>query len=163
MKDIVEISNAMQLATGLQERMEKDYSRMDRWRRWHRLTALLYAVITISVPAIVAAGLVPDKHELIKKALLILVAVTAGLNTAFKPALHSAIRRSDTNNSRELFDRYRGELAGAAGKAEAVLPVYQKYSELFGKMYHDRGAKLVESTLEQGRDTTIHKGQGKPQ
>jgi hypothetical protein len=85
-----------------------------------------------------------------------LPALAGALNAVFRPNIHSMLRRSDLNRSRELFDRYRGALAEAKEQAESQLTVYRQYSDLFSKMYEERGARLVESTLEKDQSSKVH-------
>jgi hypothetical protein len=143
-----EIAAPDQLACQLEKRMQADFLRMDKWRRWHRLLFLLYSLIIIAIPAILASGVIAGRYGVLTKSLLLLVTLAGALNAAFKPTLHSALRRSDMNTSRELFDRYRGDLAGAAASPDKVLLVYRTYVEQFGKMYSERGKELTEATLD---------------
>jgi hypothetical protein len=149
--DDARIAVPEQLACQLEQRMQGDFLRMDKWRRWHRLLFLLYSLIIIAIPTILASDVISSRHVVLTKSLLLLVTLAGALNAAFKPTLHSALRRADMNTSRELFDRYRGDLAAAAKEPEKVLTVYRTYVELWGKMYSDRGKELTEATMEIGQ------------
>ncbi|MBB4967545.1 hypothetical protein [Saccharothrix violaceirubra] len=133
------------LVRELDDRMLRDYRRMTMWRQVHRTTGVLYTVVLILVPAVLAVGFTTSE-TMLGKALLLIAAVVGGLNVTFKPYLHSQKRRADVNTMRRLRDEYRGELARAG--ASGAVDVYDKYSRTYATVFEARGQDLVDGTVE---------------
>ncbi len=117
---------------------------MSLWRVVHRTTGLLYTVVLILVPAVLAVGFTSSETAL-GKVLLLTAAVVGGLNVTFKPYLHSMKRRGDVNTMRRLRDEFRADVAAAAdGEA---LAVYREYSAAYAAIFEQRGGELVDGRL----------------
>ncbi|MFJ6676470.1 hypothetical protein ACIQMJ_35660 [Actinosynnema sp. NPDC091369] len=128
----------------LDDRMRHDCRRLSTWRVVHRTTGLLYTVVLIAVPAVLAVGFTSSETAL-GKVLLLAAAVVGGLNVTFKPYLHSIKRRGDVNTMRRLRDEFRADVAAAAdGEA---LDVYRKYSATYATVFEQRGGELVDGRL----------------
>ncbi len=130
------------LVRELDERMLKDFKRLTRWGLAHRSTGVLYTIVLILVPAVLAVGFA-SSETVLGKALLLVTAVVGGLNVTFKPYLHSQKRRSDVNTMRRLRDQFRGEVA----KGDDVIAVYEKYSAQYAAIFEARGRELVDGRL----------------
>lgn len=132
----------------LVDRCTRDFLRMKRWRLFHRWMALLFTAVMIVLPAVLVSGLIAETDARVYKILLLIIAITAGFNSAFSPSLHSAMRRSDMNSSRRLRDKLLAELDRPLSVAEHA-DVYRRYTEEFAAMYEQRGDRLIESTISQ--------------
>ncbi|GGP73082.1 hypothetical protein [Saccharothrix coeruleofusca] len=130
------------LIAELDQRMLRDCGRLSMWRVVHRTTGVVYTVVLILVPALLAAGFASSETRL-GKALLLVAAVVGGLNVTFKPYLHSRKRRSDVNTMRRLRDEFRGEVARASDPAA----VYDKYSAAYAAVFEARGMDLLDGQL----------------
>ncbi|RKT69601.1 hypothetical protein DFJ66_2835 [Saccharothrix variisporea] len=126
----------------IDERMAHDVRLLTRWRLVHRTVGVLYTIILIFVPAVLAVGFTSSETPL-GKTLLLIAAVVGGLNVTFKPYLHSQKRRADVNNMRRLRDQFRIE----ATAADDVKAVCEKYSALYAEMFEARGRELVDGHL----------------
>jgi hypothetical protein len=135
------------LLTNLDQRIESDCKRMGRWRTYHRFQAVFSTFVAILVPAFLVSGLLPETDRMTMKILLLLVAFFGGVNAAFQPGLHSALRRRDMNISRKLGDDYRAAVLEAKEDPARLLDTYRRFSEAFETMYAERGHRLIESTL----------------
>lgn len=134
----------------LLNRCTRDLLRMKRWRLFHRWIALLFTAVMIVLPAVLVSGLIPETDSTIYKVLLLIIAITAGFNSAFSPSLHSAMRRSDMNSTRRLRDRLLAELDRPLSEIDHA-DIYRRYAEEFAAMYEQRGDHLIESTLLQSK------------
>ncbi|CCH29212.1 hypothetical protein ABZ816_38435 [Actinosynnema sp. NPDC047251] len=130
------------LVQELDDRMRTDYRRLTVWRQVHRSTGVVYTIVLILVPAVLAVGFT-SSETVLGKTLLLIAAVVGGLNVTFKPYLHSQKRRADVNTMRRLRDRFRGEVA----KAEDVVAVYDRYSAHYAAIFEARGRELVDGAL----------------
>ncbi|MEU5696405.1 hypothetical protein [Actinosynnema sp. NPDC020468] len=137
------MADVQALVAELDQRMLRDYRRMTVWRQVHRTTGMLYTVVLILVPAVLAVGFTTSETVL-GKTLLLLAAVVGGLNVTFKPYLHSQKRRRDVNTMRRLRDEFRGEVAKAGDNA---VEVYDKYSKAYSTVFEARGGDLVDGAL----------------
>jgi hypothetical protein len=126
----------------IDDRMAHDVRLLTRWRLVHRTVGVLYTIVLIFVPAVLAVGFTSSETPL-GKTLLLVAAVVGGLNVTFKPYLHSQKRRADVNNMRRLRDQFRIE-AAAGGD---VMAVCEKYSALYADMFEARGRELVDGHL----------------
>ncbi|XVV05841.1 hypothetical protein ACQPW3_10795 [Actinosynnema sp. CA-248983] len=126
----------------LDDRMAKDCRALTRWRLVHRTVGVVYTIILVLVPAVLAVGFTSSETTL-GKTLLLVAAVVGGLNVTFKPYLHSQKRRADVNNMRRLRDQFRAEAAGGGDP----VAVYEKYSALYAETFEARGRELVDGHL----------------
>lgn len=136
------------LVQELDQRMHADCRRLTVWRQLHRSTGVLYTIVLILVPAVLAVGFT-SSETVLGKTLLLIAAVVGGLNVTFKPYLHSQKRRADVNTMRRLRDQFRGEVA----KADDVVAVYDKFSAQYAAIFEARGSALVDGTLVDGAPT----------
>ncbi|MEV0675774.1 hypothetical protein AB0I60_04535 [Actinosynnema sp. NPDC050436] len=136
------------LVQELDDRMHTDCRRLTVWRQVHRSTGVLYTIVLILVPAVLAVGFT-SSETVLGKSLLLVAAVVGGLNVTFKPYLHSQKRRADVNAMRRLRDRFRGEVA----KADDVIAVYDHYSAQYAAIFEARGRELVDGAL--GAETPV--------
>lgn len=126
-------------------RMEDDYSRLRRRRYVHRTTGVIYNIVLIGAPAILAVGLT-DSETIGGKSLLLCIAIVGGLNASFRPYLNSQRRRADLNNMRQLRDRFRIDILRASGDEKEQVEIFEKYSELYAEIYNKRGKMTVEAS-----------------
>ena len=129
----------------LDERMYRDFKRMRAWRVIHRANGILFSLILILAPAVLAVGLTTSV-TVAGKSLLFAIAVVGGLNATFKPYLHSQTRRQDMNAMRRLRDQFQGRLA-AGNQGVDPAAVYDEYSHTYSNMYELRGRELIDATL----------------
>ncbi|MEU4806473.1 hypothetical protein [Actinosynnema sp. NPDC023587] len=139
------MGDANALVGELDDRMRTDCRRLMVWRQVHRSTGVVYTIVLILVPAVLAVGFT-SSETVLGKTLLLVAAVVGGLNVTFKPYLHSQKRRGDVNTMRRLRDRFRGEVA----KADDVIEVYDRYSAQYAAIFEARGRDLVDGTLVDG-------------
>ncbi|MBW4717468.1 hypothetical protein [Saccharothrix obliqua] len=130
------------LVRELDERMLRDCTRLTKWGWVHRATGVVYTVVLILVPAVLAVGFTSSETA-IGKALLLVAAVVGGLNVTFKPYVHSQKRRADVNTMRRLRDQFRAEVA----RADDVVAVYDRYSAQYAAVFEARGRDLVDGKL----------------
>jgi len=126
----------------LDDRMSRDCRSLTKWRHVHRSTGVVYTIVLILVPAVLAVGFT-SSETVLGKTLLLVAAVVGGLNVTFKPYLHSQKRRADVNTMRLLRDRFRAEVA----KADDVIAVYEKYAAQYAAIFEARGRELVDGHL----------------
>ncbi|WP_309115821.1 hypothetical protein [Saccharothrix sp.] len=126
----------------LDDRMAKDCRTLTRWRLVHRTVGVVYTIILVLVPAVLAVGFT-SSETVVGKTLLLIAAVVGGLNVTFKPYLHSQKRRADVNNMRRLRDQFRAE----AARSQDPVATYEKYSALYAEMFEARGRELVDGHL----------------
>lgn len=122
--------------------MLRDCKRLTMWRQLHRSTGVLYTIVLILVPAVLAVGFT-SSETVLGKALLLIAAVVGGLNVTFKPYLHSQKRRADVNVMRRLRDQFQGEVA----RGGDVIAVYERYSAQYASIFEARGRELVDGHL----------------
>jgi hypothetical protein len=134
--------------------MARDIRVLTRWRLVHRTVGVVYTIILVFVPAVLAVGFTSSENVL-GKTLLLIAAVVGGLNVTFKPYLHSQKRRADVNNMRRLRDQFRAELAGPDDDVQ----VYEKYSALYAEMFEARGRELVDGHL--GKEEIVKEETGR--
>jgi hypothetical protein len=138
------VADVEALIQELDDRMRLDCRRLSVWRVVHRTTGLLYTVVLIFVPAVLAVGFT-SSETVLGKVLLLTAAVVGGLNVTFKPYLHSQSRRAAVNTMRRLRDEFRAEVVATAGGD--VLTVYRKYSAAYATLFEQRGEELVDGRL----------------
>jgi hypothetical protein len=134
------------LLNELNERMRRDWSRMKRWSLIHRTNGVLYTLVLILAPAVLAVGLI-SSDSVLGKSLLFAVAVVGSLNVTFKPYLHGQRRRTDMSTIRRLHDEYKIAVAVSEGDNAKLVAVYEKYSAEFSDFYDLRGGALVDAAL----------------
>jgi hypothetical protein len=130
----------------LNDRMRRDWTRMKRWSLIHRTNGVLYTLVLIFAPALLAVGLI-SAESVLGKSLLFAVAVVGSLNVTFKPYLHSQRRRADMTIIRRLHDEFKVEAATVAGDKEKMVATYEKYASSFSDFYELRGGELVDAAL----------------
>lgn len=140
------MQDADALIKELEIRMRHDWTRMQRWSYVHGANGVLYSVILIVAPSVLAVGLV-SSESILGKGLLFVIAVVGGLNATFKPHSHSQKRRTDMNSMRVLHDRFRGDIEKSGGDRGLLMAAYEKYSKMFGNVYELRGEGLLSATL----------------
>jgi|tagenome__1003787_1003787.scaffolds.fasta_scaffold20110837_1 hypothetical protein len=135
------------LISELEDRIRRDFWRMKRWRLVHRTNGVLYSLVLIVGPAILAVGLTTSETP-IGKGMLLAIAVVGGLNVAFKPYLHSQKRRGDANSMRRLHDEFRVEIVKSRAKDDVDCSiVYNRFSRIYANIYELRGRELIDATL----------------
>jgi len=137
------IKTTIELIEDLDLRIEHDYCRIRRWRILHRFLGIIFSIILIGLPALMAVGLLSTQNT-IGKLMLLLVTLIAGLNSAFEPYFHSHQRRTDMNNMRQLHDEFRSEIIHSGEDEQGLLYVFKKFSKLFYDLYAERGKLLVD-------------------
>lgn len=140
------MQDADTLVKELEKRMRHDWMRMQRWSYIHGANGVLYSVILIVAPSVLAVGLVSSESTF-GKGLLLVIAVVGGLNATFKPHSHSQKRRTDMNSMRVLHDRFRGDVEKSGGDSGRLMAAYDQYSKMFGNVYELRGEGLLSATL----------------
>jgi hypothetical protein len=138
------VADVEALIRELDDRMRLDCRRLSVWRVVHRTTGLLYTVVLIFVPAVLAVGFT-SSETVLGKWLLLTAAVVGGLNVTFKPYLHSQKRRASVNTMRRLRDEFRADVI-STGDGD-LLAVYRKYSAAYATIFEQRGGELVDGRL----------------
>ncbi len=132
--------------------IETDAAKMTRWRQIHRIVAYAVTLTLIMLPVALAMKIFGDR---IQPYFLFALTVIAAYDGMFRPAAHSARRRSDASDMTDLLWQFRSAvLAVPATDTAARLAVHDKFRQRYQGLYRDRGRYLVDFSLAQHESET---------
>jgi hypothetical protein len=131
--------------------IENDARKMFRWRQIHRVVACGVTLTLIVLPVAVAM----KDLGYVQPYCLFALTVIAAYDGLFRPAAHSARRRSDAADMTDLLWEFRSaRLATPATDAAARLAVHDSFRQRYQALFRARGRYLVDFSLAQHENET---------
>jgi hypothetical protein len=136
-------ADARELIREFGRRLEADFKWMRLCRHSHRALGILFTLVLVAIPPLVAAGILPSE-SMWGKLLLLAVTVVAALNSVFQPLALGDFRRQDMNQIRLLHDQFRADVVNAADD-EKRIALFKDYTRKFTALFAGRSARLLDA------------------
>ncbi len=138
-------ADVQMLVRELDRRLKDDFKWMRRCRHLHRAIGILFTIVLVAAPPIVAAGILPS-DSIWGKLLLLAATVVAALNSVFQPLALSDFRRQDMGQIGLLRDQYRAALANTVDE-EKRIALFKHYTRKSADLFVGRSARLLDTLL----------------
>ncbi len=143
----------------LEHEIEQDARKMFRWRQTHRVVACAVTLTLIALPVLATMKDLAGREHYFLFALTV-IAAYEGL---FRPAVHSARRRTDAVDMTDLLWELRSALiATPVTDAAQRLAVHDRFRLRYQALFRARGKTLVDFSLAQHENDTTNSVDTRP-